>query len=94
MIRSVNMKRKDDFSLQNVGGQDFLVPLGAKVRDMNCLITLNPTGRCIWELLAEDRSIEEMAAEISERFDVDKEKAHSDVQAFLDDIGRFGLLQT
>jgi hypothetical protein len=94
MIRSVNMKRKDDFLLKNVGGMDFLVPLGAKVKDMNCLITLNPAGRCIWELLAEDRSVEEMAAEIAERFDVDAESARVDVRAFLDDIGRFGLLET
>jgi hypothetical protein len=88
------MKRKDDFLLKNVGGQDFLVPLGAKVRDMNCLITLNATGRCIWELLAKDRSIEELAAGLAERFDVDKESAHADVQAFLDNIARFGLLDT
>lgn len=88
------MKRKDDFSLKNVGGKDFLVPLGAKVMEMNCLIALNATGRCVWELLAEDRSIEEMATEISERFNVDTESARADVRAFLDDIARFGLLET
>ncbi len=86
------MKRKSDFLLKTVGGQDFLVPLGPKVRDMNCLIALNSTGRCVWELLAEDRSIEDLAAEIVKRFDIDEEKARADVTFFLEDVERFGLL--
>lgn len=88
------MKRKEEFLLRKVGGQDLLVPIGAKVMDMNCLIALNATGRCVWELLAEDRSVEDLAAEIAERFDIEKARARADVQAFLDDMGRFGLLET
>ena len=88
------MKRSEDFLLQNVGGQDLLVPLGAKVMDMNSLITLNATGRRVWELLAEDRSLEYLVAEVVKQFDVDLERARADVQAFLDDLGRLGLLET
>jgi len=88
------MKRSEDFLLQNVGGQDLLVPLGPKVMDMNSLITLNATGRRVWELLAEDRSLEYLVAEVVKQFDVDLERARADVQAFLDDLGRLGLLET
>jgi hypothetical protein len=87
------MKRSEDFLLQKVGGQDLLVPLGAKVMDMNSLITLNATGRRVWELLAEDHSLEYLVAEVVEQFDVDRERARADVQAFLDDLGRLGLLE-
>lgn len=80
--------------LQNVGGQDLLVPIGAKVMDMNALITLNATARRIWDLLAEDRSVEYLVTEIVERFDVDPERARADVQLFLHDLGRLGLLET
>lgn len=62
--------------------------------DMNCLVALNVTGRLVWELLSEDYSIDHLAACVAEQFDVDKERARADVQAFLDDIGRFGLLKT
>lgn len=88
------MKRSEDFLLQNVGGQDFLVPLGAKVMDMNALIALNATGRRVWELLAEDHSVEYLVAEVVKQFDVDLERTRADVQAFLDDLGRLGLLET
>jgi hypothetical protein len=94
IIGAVNMKRSEDFLLQNVGGQDLLVPIGARVLDMNSLITLNATGRRVWELLAEDQSLEYLVAQVVERFDVDQERARADVQAFLDDLGRLGLLET
>jgi hypothetical protein len=88
------MKRSEHFLLQNVGGQDLLIPIGAKVMDMNSLITLNATGRRVWELLAEDRSLEDLVAGIVEQFDVNPERIRADVQAFLDDLKRLGLLAT
>lgn len=94
IIGTVDMKRSEDFLLKNVGGQDLLVPLGAKVMDMNSLITLNATGRRVWELLAADRSVEYLVAAVVEQFDVEQERARADVQAFLDDLGRLGMLET
>jgi hypothetical protein len=88
------MKRSEDFMLQTVGGQDLLVPLGAKVVDMNALFTLNTTGRLIWELLAVDHSVDYLVAEIAAQFDVDPEIARTDVQAFLDNLLGLGLLES
>ncbi len=87
------MKRSRDFGLRCIGGQYFLVPLGARVLDTNALITLNTTGRCLWELLAEDRSADDLAAAIVNKFGADPERARADVLAFLDDLGRKGLLE-
>ncbi len=87
------MKRSQDFLLKKVGDQDLLVPIGAKVREMKPLIILNATGRHVWELLAEDHSVDSLVTEVVERFDVDRERASADVQAFLDDLRRLGLLE-
>lgn len=87
------MKRNQDCVLREVGGQGLLVPIGAKVRDMNALITLNATARRLWELLAEDRSAEEFVAKVTSEFDADPARARSDVLAFLDRLGRLGLLE-
>jgi hypothetical protein len=88
------MKRSPDFVLRRVGGQDFLVPMGEKVRDMNALITLNATGRSVWELLAEDRTPDDLIAAVADRFDGAPERIRADVLAFLDDLSRKGLIQT
>lgn len=87
------MKRKSDFMLQSVGDKYLLVPLAAQVMDTNALITLNPTARYVWELMAEDRSVDELATALVERFDVTGDQARSDVQAFLDEINGMGLLE-
>lgn len=86
------MKRKDGFLMQDVAGENLLLPLGSQVLDTNGILTLNATARCVWELLAEDRSVDELAAVVVERFDVDGERARADVQTFLGEIARLGLL--
>jgi hypothetical protein len=87
------VKRKADFMMQNVGGENLVVPLGGQVMDLNGLITLNDTGACLWELLARERTADELASAVAERFDVDAATARADVQTFLDEIARIGLLE-
>ena len=87
------MKRKADFIMQNIGGENLLVPLGAQVMDLNGLITLSDTAAWVWELLAEERSLDELTAAVAERFDVAAATARADVQTFLDEIAKMGLLE-
>lgn len=87
------MKRKADSMMQNVGGENLLVPFGAQVMDLNGLITLNDTAECAWELLAEERSVDELAAAVAERFDATPDRVRADVQTFVDETTRLGLLE-
>ena len=87
------MKRKPDFAMQNVGGEYLLVPLGAQVMDMNGIITLNATGACIWEALEVERTTDEVAALVAERFDVALEQARADVEVYVAQIAEMGLIE-
>jgi hypothetical protein len=87
------MRRSRDCVLREVGGQALLVPLGPKVRDMNALITLNATGRRLWELLGGDATPESLIARIAAEFGAKPERVRADVLAFLDRLGRLGLLE-
>ena len=87
------MKHKSDVMMQNVAGENLLVPLGAQVMDLNGLFTLNDTAACVWELLAQERTLDELAAAVAKRFDVAAEIARADVQTFVDEIARMGLLE-
>jgi hypothetical protein len=80
--------------LQNVGGENLLVPLGAQVVDMNGLVILNATGACLWEALEQERTVEELAAVVAGQFEVNGERARADAQAFVGEIGRLGLLES
>ena len=70
-----------------------LVPIGLKVMDMNGLVTMNETAVCVWKMLTEDRTLDELAAAVVEEFDVAPERASADVQVFIDEITRMGLLE-
>ncbi len=87
------MKRKRDVLLHKVGDEDLLVPLGSKIVDLNGFLILNATGSYVWEQLAEDRSVADLATVVSDRFDVDRDCALRDVQTFVDELTRFALLE-
>ena len=87
------MQHKDDFLLQTVGGRHLLIPIGARVMDMNGLVALNATAAHVWQLLEEQRTLEELVTALSARFDVDEATARADVSALLDVISDMGLLE-
>lgn len=86
------MKQNNGFVMRNVGGENLLVPLGVQVMAMNGIVTLNNTGSYLWALLEQDRSLDELTTAVAIRFDVDHERANADVQAFLAELMRLGIV--
>jgi hypothetical protein len=87
------MRRGANYQLRSIGGESLLVPLGTQVAEANGVVTLNATGRYIWELLADECSLDSVAAAVAERFDVDPQRARADAQVFLEAIARIGVLE-
>ena len=87
------MKRKADFIKQSIDGENLLVPLGAQVMALNGLITLNVTAAFVWELLAQERTPDELAAAVAERFTVTPERALADVRTFLEELAKMGVIE-
>ncbi len=54
--------------------------------------TLNPTAQCIVEALTEPRTIPEITTVLSERFDIDEQRAGRDAARFLAELRALGLL--
>ncbi len=44
---------------------------------------LSPVATLVWDALEEERTVEEIAARVAERFDVTVERARADVESFL-----------
>jgi hypothetical protein len=74
------------------GPETLLVPVCAGVGDLDNVYTLNAVGTTIWDLIAEPTPIEELAAAIAAEYDVDAGQARRDLDAFLEDLGRLGLV--
>lgn len=80
------MKRKENYLLHSVAGQNVIVPVGDACKDFNGMLTVNETGKFIWEQLAEETDIEKLVQALLAEYDVSADTAEQDVQKFLDGL--------
>lgn len=76
------MKIKEGFILREVAGQIVVLPTGDQL-DLNMMITLNDTGRFLWEHLQQETTKEELVAALLTEYEVDEELAAKSVDAFV-----------
>lgn len=86
------MKIKDGFILREVAGSYLVVAVGARVKDFNGMVNLNETGAFLWKLLEKGAEKEEMTEALLKEYDVQKEVAAADVNAFTTKLAEAGLL--
>lgn len=85
------MKLKDGFVLRTVAGETIVVPTGATL-DLNMMITLNGTGKFLWEQLEKGVEAEELVAALLEEYEVDEATAKAHVAAFVEKLNGHGFL--
>ena len=78
---------------RKTGNEYVLVPITNNIADMNSVYTLNETGAFIWEQIDGKRSVEEIIAMLTVEYDIDKQKAESDVFNFIDDMSKYVIIQ-
>lgn len=79
---------KSNFVTREVGNELIIVPLSANVAHMNELFTLNETAKFIWENMDKQSSMETLVNSLTETFDINKETATRDIEAFLGNLER------
>jgi hypothetical protein len=56
-------------------------------------LSANPTGAVVWRALVEGATREELLARVLEEFEVDHEVASRDLDRFLAELAKLGLLE-
>ena len=87
------MKRKDGFKLRIIGHEAVIVPLAQNVVDFHALITLNETGKFLWEWLDTDVNEDDLTAKLVTEYEVDPVQAKQDVSKFLSELEVHGLVE-
>ena len=85
------MKLKDGFILREVAGQTVVLSTGMEL-DLNTMITLNETGRFLWERLQSETDEAALVAALLGEYDVDTETAARSVARFVGKLRENGLL--
>ena len=86
------MKLKSGFVVREVAGKTLAVAVGERSREFHGMITLNGTGRVIWDALANDTTEEAIVDCLLEEYEIDRETAARDVAAFVGTLRESGVL--
>ena len=77
------MKVREGFLLRVIGEEPVVVAVGEASKYFNGMIKLNSSGVFLFELMKEDVSKETLVDKLVEKYEVSREKASEDVNAFI-----------
>jgi hypothetical protein len=86
-------KKKDDIVYRKLAGETILVPISGRLADMQMIFALNPVGEFIWEELDGSRTLQQIREDIQSSFDVAREEANADLEAFIAELLKEGLIE-
>jgi hypothetical protein len=83
----------EDVVAREIEGEIVIVPLVAGICDAEDeLYTLSPTGQAIWNMLDGQRTLGQVAAALTEEYDVTQVEIEADVLGFAAEMTRRGIL--
>ena len=87
------MKLKEDLLLRKVAGMWVVVPVREMSISFNGMVSLNDSGALLWRTLEGGADREKLIAALQEEYEVEKDAAAADVEAFLSTLRGAGLLE-
>lgn len=86
------MKIKSGFLLRSVAGKNIVVPVGAEL-DFGGMITLNDTGKFMWEQLCCETDADSLLKKVLSEYDVSEEVAKTDMNNFINKLRELNILE-
>ena len=87
------MKLKKDFVLRQVAGAWVVLPLGEMTVNFDGMLTLNGTGALLWKSLEAGADREALADALTNEYEVSRQQALEDVDAFVQKLRAAGCME-
>lgn len=88
------MKIKDGFILRDIAGTTYVVAVGARSKSFKGMVTLNETGKFIWQILEKGATKEEIVESLLAEFEgADKSTVENDVNQFISKLEGDDILE-
>lgn len=68
--------------MREIAGETIVVPSGDELK-LNMMITLNGTGKFLWNKLEAGATVDELVQAMFAEYDVDEQTARADVERFV-----------
>ena len=85
------LKLKEGYIVREVAGQIVALPTGDDL-DLNVMITLNGTGKFLWELIEKGSDVDSLVDALLAEYDVDEATARAGVERFVAKLNENGFL--
>lgn len=86
------MKLKNGFIMRTIAGKDIILPSGDEL-NLNAMITLNETGKFIWQHLEQETTEEQIVNDILTVYDVSREDAAKCVNEFIEKLRSYDFIE-
>lgn len=86
------MKLKEGFVLRDVAGSCVVVPTGADI-NFNGMISLNDTGKTLWQRLEAEATIDDLVDALTAEYDVDRDTARVGAERFVEKLRQHGFIE-
>ena len=87
------MKIKQEFVLRQVADTYVVLPIGQATVDFNGMVTLNESGAFLWRRMEQGTTREALADALTGEYDVSREEALADVDAFIAALMPVGCIE-
>lgn len=87
------MKINENFVLRQVVDTYVVLPIGKATVDFNGMVTLNETGAFLWKQLEQGATRETLADALTGEYDVSRDEALADIDAFLTSLESVGCIE-
>ena len=87
------MKLKKGYIMKELAGRYVVLPVGGDPDGFQGMIQMNVTGKFLWECLSEDKTRQELVELFLEKYDANKEEAEADIDAFIENLSKEGILE-
>lgn len=77
------MKIKEEYILQNIADKWVVINTNAKSVNFNKILSLNESGKFLWEKLQAGTEAEDLVNNLKDHFEIDKDLAQKDVEKFI-----------
>ena len=90
------MKAKKGFKLREICGENIIVADGIENIDFSSIISMNESSAYLWQAIQdkEQFSTEELAALLTEQYEVDEATALADSQMLVDQLLKAGIIDS
>ncbi len=87
------MKIKNNYVLRTVANEHIVVPIGTEAVNFNGVLSLNATGKWLWEQLQVETSLETLTSKMMKVYKVDQKTAENDILAFVNKLKQKAIIE-